>query len=208
MPPVLATVTQQDRHAVATLSAPRASSVTIYLASKPDRATDGSFLSENIKGIDFLTDSEIQSGRWLNEDRVDPGTYWVMIRASADFGTCYDFDTGTLNPACADGFSNVLTLVIEKPRPRFTVAVRTYKYLREVSLSLTATPLGEKLPYRLCYADKKRKRRCLAGTLNGFSWDYDASDSLDVSTGNLLTFTTFSWYVGGAKVASRRVRVR
>jgi hypothetical protein len=50
---------------VATFSAPRADFATIYIASRPDRATDGSFLTENIKELDILTDSEIQSGRWV-----------------------------------------------------------------------------------------------------------------------------------------------
>ena len=63
MPPTLGAVTQQDRHPSASFSAPRADFATVYLATKPDRATDGSFLQENIKEADLLTDSELQSGR-------------------------------------------------------------------------------------------------------------------------------------------------
>lgn len=43
-------------------SAPGADSATIYLATEPDRATDGGFLQENIKDLDFLTTDEIQGG--------------------------------------------------------------------------------------------------------------------------------------------------
>jgi hypothetical protein len=207
-PPVLASVTHQARHPVATFSAPRADSVTIYFASRPDRATDGSFLSENIKELDIMTDSEIQSGRWLDENRLDPGTYWVMLRASPDFDACYIFDSGTYDAACANGFSNLVMLTIEKPRVRYTVSATVYKSLAEATLRLRATPLGEKVPYRLCYPNKKRKTLCLAGTLNGYSWDSDAEDSRTVNTRSLASVTTFTWYVAGKKVASKRLRIR
>lgn len=85
VPPTLSEVAQQDRHPTATFSAPRADFVSIYLASKPDRATDGSFLQENIKELDALTNPEIQSGRWVDESQVDPGTYWVLLRGLSKF---------------------------------------------------------------------------------------------------------------------------
>jgi hypothetical protein len=208
MPPTLASVNQQDRHPSASFSAPRASDATIYLATKPDRATDGSFLQENIKELDILTDSEIQSGQWLDENQVDPGTYWVMLKAYPDFDSCYVFDTGGFDPSCADGFSNVLTLVVPKPAIRYGARVRVYRYLGEASLELTASPLGERLAYRVCYRLKSGRSRCLNGGLDGYSWNASADDSLTVSTRKLATVTTFNWYVAGTKVASRRVRVR
>lgn len=208
VPPTLSSVTHQARHPAATFAAPRAGSVTIYLASKPDRATDGSFLFENVKEVELLTDSEIQSGRWLDENRIDPGTYWVMLRASPNFDSCYIFDAGTFDPACADGFSNVVTLVVEKPAVRYAARVTAYRSLREASLQLTATPLGEARPYRVCYRLKNRKTRCLSGTLAGFSWDDPAVGTLTVSTRNLPSIVTFSWFVGSTRVASKRVRVR
>jgi hypothetical protein len=208
VPPALLSVGQQNRHPTATFSAPRASSVTVYVASKPDRASDGSFLSESIKARDILADSEIQSGQWLAEDQLDPGNYWVMLRASADFDSCYIIDTGKFDPACADGFSNVVPLVIPKPAIRYSAKVTAYKYLREATLTLMARPLGEKLAYRVCYVLKVRKKRCLSGTVDGYSWDSPADDSLTVSTRNLPTTTTFTWFVGGKRVASKRARVR
>jgi hypothetical protein len=208
VPPTLLTVGAKIRHPTATFSAPRAGSATIYLASKPDRATDGSFLSENMKEIGILTDSEIQSGSWLDADQVDPGTYYTMLRASPDFESCYVIDTGKFDPACADGFSNILTLVVDKPTVRYAARVTVYKYLREASLRLTATPLGEMLPYRVCYRTKARTRRCLRGALDGYSWNAAASDTLTANTRNLATTTTFTWYIAGKAVASKRARVR
>jgi hypothetical protein len=208
VPPTLSNVGQQDRHPTASFSAPRADFASIYLATKPDRATDGNFLQENIKELDSLTDSEIQSGRWVDENQIDPGTYWVILRASPDFGACYLYDFGGLDPTCADGFSNVLTLTVPKPAIRYSARVRAYRYLREASLELTATPLGERLPYRACYRLKNRSSRCLSGALDGYSWNASADDSLTVSTRNLPNIATFTWYVGGSKVAARRVRVR
>jgi hypothetical protein len=206
-PPTLLTVGVKARHPTATFVAPRAASVAIYLASKPDRATDGSFLSENVKELGSLTDSEIQSGRWLDENRVDPGRYYVMLRAFADYDSCFIVELGKLDPACADGFSNLMTLVVPKPRVRYVARVSVYTYLRDASLRLTATPLGEKRPYRVCYATKAQRRRCLRGTLDGFSWSSAADDTIDASTRDLATTTTFTWYVAGKAVASKRARV-
>ena len=66
LPPAITAIGQQDRHPTVALAAPRADSVTVYIASKPDRASDGSFLQENVVESGLLTDSEIQSGRWLD----------------------------------------------------------------------------------------------------------------------------------------------
>jgi hypothetical protein len=86
------------------------------------------------------------------------------------------------------------------------VTVRRYSGLGQFSLSLRARPLGENRPYRLCYRLKTKRRVCLRGTLNGFDWNSSAEDNLDVSTRNLAKLTTFTWYVGSRKVASRTVR--
>jgi hypothetical protein len=208
LPPTLSAVGEQDRHPTAMFSAPRASDATIYLASKPDRATDGSFLTENVKEVGLLTDAEIQAGKWLDANQVDPGTYYVMLRAFPDFDACYIVASGTYDPSCADGFSNVLTLVVKKPVIRYSARVKTYRYLRQADLTLTAKPLGEKVPYRVCFRVKSGKRRCLGGTLEGYSWNSAADDQLTVGTRGLRTVTTFTWYVAGKKVASRKARVR
>ncbi len=206
VPPTLSSVTHQDRHPTVSFSAPRADFATIYLASKPDRATDGSFLQENIKELDLLTDSEIQSGRWSDENQIDPGTYWVILRASPDFESCY-IGSGSFDPACADGFSNVLTLVVPKPPIRYRAAVTAYRFINRAYLALSATPLGETVPYRVCYRLKSRRPQCLKGTLDGYSWDSPGTDSLTVNTRNLAAVTTFTWYVAGKAVATKRARV-
>jgi hypothetical protein len=206
--PTLSSISQQDRHAIATFSAPRADSATIYLATKPDRATDGSFLQENIKTLDILTDSEIQSGRWSDENQLDPGTYWAMLRASPDFDSCYIFESGTFDPACADGFSNVLVLTIPRPTIRYTATVRVYRFISRVLLRFIAKPLGERMLYRVCYRLKNGASRCVRGILGGFSWNAAAEHTLTVNSRNLAATTTFSWYVDGRRVVSKRVRVR
>jgi hypothetical protein len=208
VPPALSGVGQLNRHASAIFSAAHADMATIYLATKPDRATDGSFLQENVLELDTLTDSEIQSGRWSDENQLDPGMYWVMLRAYPDFNACYIFDTGGMNPACADGFSNVLTLGIPEPAARYASHVRVYRYIRQASLELTAKPLGESRPYRVCYQLATGKKRCLTGTLDGYNWNASAQDTLTVSTRSLPRLATFTWYVDGKRVATRRARVR
>jgi hypothetical protein len=206
--PKLTAVGAQRRHPSATFSAPRAGTATIYLASRPDRASDGSFLTEDVVELDVFTDAEIQAGRWLDERQVDPGRYYVLLRAFPDLDTCYALGDGTYDPGCADGFSNMLRLVVPKPVVRYAARVSVYRYLRDVSLELRASPLGERRPYRVCYPTRARKRRCLAGTLDGFSWNAGTEDTLTASTAGLAATTTFTWYVSGKAVARKRVRVR
>jgi hypothetical protein len=207
VPPTLVSVSVQNRHPGAVFSAPRADFGAMYFSSTPDRATDGHFLAENVKLVETLADSELQSGRWSSENQLDPGAFWVMVHVSPDFSSCWIFDVGAYDPACADGFSNVATLVVPPPRVRYTSRVTVYRFIRRVSLELRAAPLGERRPYRLCYP-LRRGSRCLRGTLDGFSWNSAASDILVVSTRPLRTFMTFKWFVGTTQVASRRVRVR
>lgn len=206
--PTLTSVSVEGRRPAATFSAPRAGFVTVYVASGPDRATNGRFLDENVKDVASLTSSEIQSGAWASPSRLDPGGYSVMLDASADFGSCYLFDIGALDPACADGFSEVLSLSVPKPKVRFTTSATVYASLDEVDVRLHARPLGERTPYRVCYRNVSRERRCLNGVLEGFSWDYPANDTLSVRRSHLPRVTTFTWHVRSKQVASRRVRVR
>src|SRR5688500_17194107 len=100
-PPVLLTAGHEARHPVVTFSAPRASPVAVHLASKPDRATDGAFFAEIIVTLGILTANEIQTGRWLSESQLEAGTYWVNLRAAADFASCWDYERFRgLDPAC------------------------------------------------------------------------------------------------------------
>jgi len=208
VPPTLSAVGQANRHPTATFSAPRADDATIYIASKPDRATDGSFLTENVKTLDILTDSELQAGRWVSESQIDPGTYWVMLHASPDFNACYIDATGTYDPACADGFSNVQTLVVPEPTSRYAASVTVYRFIHQASLRLTARPLGEDRAYRACSKLATGRTRCLTGTLNGFDWNSSATDTLTVTTRGLPRLATFSWFVSGKRVAVKRALIR
>lgn len=195
-PPALLSVGQQNRHPTATFSARGADFATIYLANRPDRGTDGRFLQENVKEVDFLTSDEIQRGVWLDSSQVDPGTYYVILEAT-EF--CYPPD-----PACIEGFSSVLTLQVPKPRSSYHGKVGpVYRFLRVVYLDLTVRPLGERLPYRVCWRLRSKARRCLSGVVTGYSWNSAASDSLRVRMRGMAKRTTFTWYVKGRAVATK-----
>src|SRR5829696_1422510 len=117
VPPAITAVGQQHRHPTVSLAAPRADLVTVYIASKPDRGTDGSFLQENVVEAGFLTDSEIQSGLWLDSSQTDPGSYFVMLQATRDFTSCDSYDANlnqVIDPSCADGFSKVVPLTVPR----------------------------------------------------------------------------------------------
>ncbi len=208
IPPTLHTVSVEGRRPAATFSAPRSDFATVYFSSKPDRATNGRFLDENVKDVRSLTTSEIQTGFWMDASTIDPGAYWVMLLVSPDFGQCWIVDDAAYDPACADGFSNQVTMVVPKPRTKFTTSTTASAFLDHVDVKLTARPLGEKVRYRVCYRNTRRVRRCVNGVLAGHNWDADTSDTLSVRSRNLPRVTTFTWLVAGRQVASRRVRVR
>jgi hypothetical protein len=178
---------------------PGADHAAIYFATKPDRATDGRFLEENVTHFDLLTADEMQSGRWLDDAQLDPATYYVMLNAT-------DFDC-LGDPGCLDGFSNMLSLTIPKPDQRYSRSVEVSKYLSTVDLAFTITPLGEDQPYRVCWTPMRKPRKCVRGTVNGYSWNGSATDTLSVRKRGMRKMTTFAWYVDGRKVASKRARI-
>jgi hypothetical protein len=111
--PTLKSVTVVNRHPSATFSAPKAAAATMYVATKPDRAADGSFVAENVVTADELTGPEIRSGTWTSKSQVHPGTYYVMLSATPDFHACYVYGrSGQYRPSCADGYSNVMPLTV------------------------------------------------------------------------------------------------
>jgi len=206
VPPAITAVGQEDRHPAVALVAPRADSVTVYIASAPDRATDGSFLRENVVATGFLTDTEIQSGQWLDNAQIDPGSYFVMLRASLDYASCVSYDPSTFDrvedPACADGFSAVVPLTVPTPKTRYTAKAQLLKGIHIVYLTLTGDPLGAKVPYQVCWKQPTGKRRtlvkkCVKATLSGYSWNADASDLRRISTKGMNRRTTFTWSTRG-----------
>jgi len=206
IPPTLSSVGVRDRHPTATFSAPKSDFASIDVATKPDRATDGSFLSENVETTDLLTDSEIQAGRWAHERQLDPGTYYVMLHASPDFDRCWNLDQGGYDPSCADGYSSVLPLVVPRPASRYAASTTVLRFLKRVELRLVVKPLGDRLRYRVCYRLSTKARRCVVGTVDGYDWNSGASDTLSVTTRGLARLTTFTWFVGARAVAAKRVR--
>jgi hypothetical protein len=197
--PTLLSVGHENRHPTATFAMAGADDATIYFATRPERATDGRFLEENVKHLDFFTTDEIQAGRWLDSAQLDPGRYYVLL-------TVADFDCSD-DPNCMDGFSNMLTLVVPKPAVRYRGSVRAYQYLSTVALRFKAAPLGERLRYRVCWTRVAKRRKCLRRAVSGYSWNSPAEDQITVSKRGMPKVATFSWYVDGRRVASKRAGI-
>jgi hypothetical protein len=197
--PSLLSIGQENRHPTATFSMPGADFATIYFATSPDRATDGSFLEEHVEHIDFLTTDEIQGGQWLDSAQLDPGRYYVMLRATDT--DCFG------DSACMEGFSNMLTLAVPKPVASYRGNVRVYRYLQSVDLRLKVGPLGERLPYRVCWTLVGHRRKCVRSAVAGYSWNSAATDQISVRKRGMPQRTAFAWYVDGRRVASKRVRI-
>jgi hypothetical protein len=133
-PPRLLTVEQQGRYTKATFSAPGADELDIDFAAKPDRDTDGSFLEGNLEYTDDLERDEIESGTWRDET-IEPDTYYVMLNAWDD---CAD------KPSCTEGYSNILKLVVPKPKPahRGSLTGLSYSQIGSLTLQVLATVTG------------------------------------------------------------------
>ena len=201
-PPVILGVDQVDRHPVVRFWAPNTWLVGVEFASSPARSTDGQFLNENRFFPEGLTQEEADTGYWMSNLRRAPGVYWVMLEAHRLTTVC--LTSGDL--ACASGLSEPVQLVIPKPQSVYTTGVANETY--KLELSLTATAIGEERPYRVCYQTKTGRLVCKLGALHGWSWESDATSTVDVLTRNLPRVTRFIWYVDGQVVATRRVRVR
>ena len=194
-PPTLLTVGQQSRHPSATFSMPGADEATIYFASKPGRASDGGFLRKNIQELGLLGTVEIRRGSWSFEEQLDPGTYYVMMDAADD--DCMG------QPGCIGGYSNMLTLAVPKPSQTYRGSVVVLQSVQIVSLTLHVTPLGEKLPYTVCWQLASGKRRCVSGAVAGYSWNSSADDQLRVRLRGMMARTKFTWYVHSHAVVSK-----
>jgi len=198
--PTLLSVGQTNRHPSAAFSIPGADIATIYFADKPDRATDGSFLQENVKEVGFLTTDEIQRGLWVDSSQVDPGFYYVLLNAS-------DFDC-IGEPNCLNGYSNMLTLTVPQPRSSYRASVRVFHYVHEADLTLRVSPLGERLPYKVCWRLKNKHQRCLASAVAGYSWNSAAENDVSIRLRGMAARTTFRWYVHGFLVATKTADTR
>jgi len=194
-PPTLLTVSQQHRHPSATFSAPGADDATIYFASKPDRARDGGFLRKNIKKLDLLGSVEIRRGSWSFEDQLDPGTYYMMMDA-------IDYDC-IGQPGCIGGYSNMLKLTVPKPPQTYGGSVDVLHHVHIVHLTLRVTPLGESLPYQVCWQLISRRRSCVSGRVAGYSWNSSAASRVSIRLRGMKARTKFIWYVGGHAVAAK-----
>jgi hypothetical protein len=205
--PSISSIDVDDMHASAAFTAPRSDYATFYFATQPDRGANGEFLEENIAHTERLTDSEILSGTWFSERRIHPGFYYVLLKATRDFDGCY-LEGGGYDDACAHGWSNMATLTVPEPVLSFRWSVSTLRRAQIALLRLSATPLGERRPYRVCYRTLSGRERCASGVLNGFDWTAAARDSLSISTRGLPAYSVFTWHVGSAKIVSKRIKIR
>ena len=142
-----------------------------------------------------------------------------MVKATRDFTSCVSYDANldqVIDPSCADGFSTVVPLTIPTPKTNYTVKTLLLKNIRIVYLTLTAKPLGVKVPYQVCWKQPTGKRktlgkRCVKATLSGYSWSADASDQLRINTKGMARRTKFTWYArGGTRkvLLSKTITVR
>jgi hypothetical protein len=207
-PPTVFGAGSVNRHPELTFSAQSAFLGTVQIATRPDRATDGGFLVENIDTLDVLTDLELATGFWSSETQIKPGTYWAMLKAAADPTVCFDSITGLFNPACADGYSEPVWFVVPKPSVRWLTSANANRFLHFVDLRLVGRPLGERVGYRVCWRTARGVRRCRASLIFGSDWNSQASDTLLISTRGMSRLTVFRWYVRDRQVAARRVVVR
>jgi hypothetical protein len=58
-----------------------------------------------------------------------------------------------IDPASPTAFSDVITLTIPKPRPRYTAKVEALRSIGILYLTLRAAPLGEDRGYRVCWLE-------------------------------------------------------
>ncbi len=206
--PVLKSVSQNDLRVSATFSAPQAGSATIYVAKGPQQNPDGSFLTSNIADVEVLTTGQIASGKWTETSQLAAGRYWVMVGANPA-QTC--LMGATVNPSCADGDSNVRSVTVSLPTPRYkagTVSKHSGKGV--VALRLTATPLGVPETLKLCYAVTVRKRtvkHCLNRHLAGITWTTGVVDQVQLSTRGMSKRELFTWSLSGRTVARLTVKI-
>jgi hypothetical protein len=113
-----------------------------------------------------------------------------------------DFDCVN-TPGCRGSYSNILTLIVPEPTHMYRASVLVLRYSRVVYLTLRVSQLGKSLPYKVYWKSKSGRRRCVAGKVEGYSWNDSATDDVSVRLRGLKRRTTFSWYVGGRRVASR-----
>ena len=118
---------------------------------------------------------------------------------------CFRFD----DTNCADGFSNIVTLNVPMPRPRYSTRIATVFPGISVYPEIRASPLGIAKRYQLCWTTRSRGRLCRTGTIYGYSWNSSASDELRIAvSGSMPTVTTFMWRVDGRIVGRQKARVR
>lgn len=103
---MLTAVGHQDRHPTATWTLPpNVEAWSVSVATKPAQASDGQFFRENVVVSDSVEETDTF---WLHEERLDRGTYYVLVRG-------WDNACFVSQGKCGIVTSNVLQLVIPAP---------------------------------------------------------------------------------------------
>lgn len=116
--PVLTSVGHVKRHPEARWTLPQyVEASAIEVARTPEVASDGSFFTENVVVFDTVRETDTH---WLYESQLDPGTYYVHVKGWDD--SCFHTN---FESECGSAWSNILSLTIPAPPPRFQASIRS-----------------------------------------------------------------------------------
>ena len=209
-PPVLTSAGHVQYHPTATWTLPQwVEAWSIEVATKPDVASDGQFFEENRVVWESVRETDTS---WTYESRLASGRYYVHVRG-------YDNACFHTQAECGIVTSNMLTLLIPRRPPRYTVGLRSihpgairvpgssriWTYHGDTlraSFRNAAATSAERQVYTLCY--QQFRKVCRREVLRGNRWDvtrvvmhgpwFRCAHSRQIR---------FSWRVGNRVVARR-----
>jgi hypothetical protein len=197
-PPTLVGVGERNRYATATFGPlTGVTDLVVWVSSSPDRGPNGNFLPRRFLLSDSLFRREIDAASWTSDTQLDPGRYYLMAEA---------WSRGCVGSDCIAGYTEVLPLAIPKPAQSYRASARILRAVRLMQLQLTVTPLGERLPYRVCWTIR-HGTRCIRARVAGRSWNASASSRLRVPLRDMPRVTIVTWRVSGQVVAARHLIV-
>jgi hypothetical protein len=208
--PTLVSVGQTQRHPSAEWTLPQyVEAQVVEVAKSPQTASDGSFFTENRVVFDLVNETDT---RWLYNEQLAPGTYYVHVKGWDDACFHNNFQT-----ECGSAWSNVLPLTIPLPPPLYVASVKSTHPVAIRDKSRNWTYRGDRIrasfqdaralvstrqPYAVC-VNFGQRRTCKEGTLLGRSLSYRYFTVPASTTRKVVV----SWLVAGRVVASRAIWV-
>ena len=170
-------VSASDRRPTVTFTAPRASSVTLSFATKPDRATmEGSPRTSLIR---LPPDSEIQAGHWVADRQIDPRELLRAPEREPDFDACATRQRRHLRASLRRRLLPVAPMVVREPVSRAErPGRRPYSLSSSVDFA-SGRPGGEAAVPRAS-ATEACSASVSGGTLAGYSRNSSDDDSRTV----------------------------